>query len=97
MSGGVRPQRLARQRAPDLERPIPRRSEDGHPRRGTDPHRTAGEPRTTGHTPHKPTRHHTAPELRRTLTATITAATTELDVPAPELATRLRPMLLKLT
>jgi len=36
-------------------------------------------------------------ELRRALSATITAATTELDVSAPELATRLRPMLMELT
>ncbi|MET9142129.1 glycosyltransferase family 1 protein, partial [Streptomyces parvulus] len=31
MPGGVRPQRLARQRTAHLEPPIPRRSEDGHP------------------------------------------------------------------
>ncbi|XUL88715.1 hypothetical protein ACQ86D_20410 [Streptomyces galilaeus] len=39
----------------------------------------------------------TEPELRRALTATVTAATVELDLSAPELATRLRPMLLELT
>ncbi|MGW3105514.1 hypothetical protein [Streptomyces sp. NPDC001100] len=37
------------------------------------------------------------PELRRALTATITAATAELDRSAPELAPRLVPMLLELT
>ncbi len=39
--GGVRPQRLARQRRPPLKRPIPRRSEDGHPPARTPPWRYA--------------------------------------------------------
>ncbi|MEV0736062.1 hypothetical protein AB0I51_08855 [Streptomyces sp. NPDC050549] len=39
----------------------------------------------------------TAPELRRALSATVTAAMAELDLSAPELAPLLRPMLLELT
>ncbi|MCX5236586.1 hypothetical protein OG824_15410 [Streptomyces prunicolor] len=39
----------------------------------------------------------TAPELRRALTATITAATTELNLSDPQLAARLHPMLTELT
>ncbi|MGW0830713.1 hypothetical protein [Streptomyces prunicolor] len=39
----------------------------------------------------------TDPELRRALTATITAATTELNLSDPQLAARLHPMLTELT
>jgi hypothetical protein len=83
VSGGVRPQRLARQHGRIGRHPIPRRSEDGHP-----PARPR--PTTKPQATHQHTADHRNPQANP-------ATATEPTHSDPQLAAHLRPMLTELT